>query len=225
MLIGIPNVKWQPQLTHPPPVMCLEAPGTKGCSLPVQHPRHLFPCHNKTDEGLLCDVQMSPYLEFETSDGESAKTEVAEDAGESASWPLPIQLDGSSSPIKVCHFVACSPANKPFNEWEAWQRRTTACLLRPGEMLKHVRRRHCCLQKAINSRCAASLLSAHASLIHHGVPCAAPLWRSSHMTTCRCTPDQMVYTRPADIACVAGRRRAGHGEGQQDGLRQDHRHR
>ncbi len=106
-----PNVKWQPQLTHPPPVMCAEAPGTKGCSLPVQHPRHLFPCHNITDEVLLCDAQMSPYLEFETSDGESAKTEVAEDAGESASWPLPIQLNGSSSPIKVYPFVSCSPAN------------------------------------------------------------------------------------------------------------------
>lgn len=92
---------------------------------------------------------MSPYLEFETSDGESAKTDAAEDAGESASWSLPVQLKGSSSPIKVCHFVSCSPTNKPFHEWESRQRRTTGCLLRPAaeaaDMLKHVRRRHCCL--------------------------------------------------------------------------------
>lgn len=61
---------------------------------------HPWPCLLATLSRLVF-VQMSPYLVFVTPDGETSKTESAEDAGESASWSEPVQLRGSGSPIKA----------------------------------------------------------------------------------------------------------------------------
>ena len=44
-------------------------------------------------------LQMSPYLVLET-DGDKQKTDVADDAGESAAWTGPVRLSGNG-PIKV----------------------------------------------------------------------------------------------------------------------------